>query len=152
VSASIATQAFGEAFRDRFPSSHSRPLFDSRVFNLPREEVGNYFVWRQQDATRNSIQMVGQAHFSQKQLHGLSCDLIQEKLFQEKGINWNDTPTRFKRGACAVRETFEVEGAERSRWIIDDEPPIFAQDRAFIERLACPTPDPERAAPKKGSR
>jgi len=87
VSASIATQAFGEWFHKRFPEHRGRPLFDSRVFNLPREEVVNYFVWRQQDATRNSIQMVGQANFSQKQLHGLSCDLIQEKLFQEMGIN-----------------------------------------------------------------
>jgi tRNA(His) guanylyltransferase len=141
VSASVATQAFGETFRARFPASMARPLFDSRVFNLPREEVVNYFVWRQQDATRNSIQMVGQAHFSQKQLHGLSCDLIQEKLFQEKGVNWNDTPVCFKRGACAVRQTFEVDGAERSHWTIREQPPIFTQDRSFIERYVHPDSD-----------
>lgn len=149
VSASIATQAFGELFRKRFPGSHGRPLFDSRVFNLPREEVVNYFVWRQQDATRNSIQMVGQAHFSQKQLHGLSCDMIQEKLFQEKGINWNDTKVCFKRGACAVRETFDVDAAERSRWTINEEPPIFTQSREFIERHVYPAAERDGGSKKR---
>lgn len=153
VSASIATQAFGARYRHLFASDNTRPLFDSRVFNLPREEVVNYFVWRQQDATRNSIQMVGQAHFSQKQLHGLSCDLIQEKLFQECGINWNDTPVHSKRGACAVREVFKVEGAERSRWKVDGEIPIFTQDRAFIEQYVYPDVTPDRdATPASGKR
>lgn len=43
-------------------------MFDSRVFTIPKEEVCNYFIWRQQDSTRNSIQSVGQANFSQKEL------------------------------------------------------------------------------------
>ena len=42
--------------------------FDARCFNIPKEEVANYFYWRQLDATRNSIQMVGQANFSHKEL------------------------------------------------------------------------------------
>lgn len=62
-------------------------MFDSRVFSLPKEEVVNYFIWRQQDAIRNSIQMVGRANFSNKQLNKKSCTEIQDMLLQEKGIN-----------------------------------------------------------------
>lgn len=67
-------------------------LFDSRVFNIPKEEVNNCLLWRQQDATRNSIQSVAQANFSHKQLQNKNCSELQEMLFQEKGINWNNIP------------------------------------------------------------
>lgn len=67
-------------------------MFDARVFNIPKEEVCNCFVWRQQDATRNAIQMLGQSEFSHKQLHGKNCNDIQEMLWQEKQINFNDLP------------------------------------------------------------
>jgi len=109
-------------------------LFDSRVFNLPKEEVCNAFIWRQQDATRNAIQMVGHANFSQKQLHNINCNQIQEMLFQEKGINFNDYPTYQKRGVCIIKEYYDKDGAERSRWIVDKDIPIFTQDRNYIEK------------------
>ena len=64
-------------------------MFDSRIFSLPREEVCNYIYWRQLDATRNSIQMVGQSQFSHRELQNKSCYDIQEMLFSQKGINWN---------------------------------------------------------------
>lgn len=129
VSASIATMAFNRA-----DGSPGNALFDSRVFNLPREEVTNYFIWRQQDATRNSIEMLGQAHFSHKQLHGVNCDQIQEKLWQEHGINWNDTPTWLKRGACVVRETISIGDTMRSKWKVDYEIPVFTKSREYTER------------------
>ena len=56
-------------------------MFDSRVFNIPKEDVVNYFVWRQQDAVRNSIQSAGQANFSHKQLMNKSCDQIQDIIY-----------------------------------------------------------------------
>lgn len=105
----------------------SQANFDSRAFILPKEEVCNYFLWRQQDATRNSINSVGQAHFSPKQLHGLSTDKVQDLLFREKGINWNDLPTLNKRGACIIRSG--------TGWIVDAQIPIFSQDREYINRL-----------------
>lgn len=115
------------------------PIFDSRAFVLPETEVANYMIWRQQDAVRNSIQALGHAHFSDRELHRLNCDQIQEKLFQEKGINWNDTPTHLKRGACVKRVVFEVPGQDgqmvtRHRWEADMEMPILTQDRAYIEQ------------------
>jgi len=79
-------------------------MFDSRVFIIPEaEEVINYFIWRQQDATRNSISMAAQSMFSHKQLQGKSGSQMQEMMFTEKGVNWNDYPTRFKRGAAIVK-------------------------------------------------
>ena len=78
-------------------------MFDARCFNIPKEEVTNLIYWRQLDATRNSIQMVGQANFSHKQLEGKSCNMIQDMLLTEKDINWNNFPTHQKRGSCCVK-------------------------------------------------
>lgn len=115
-------------------------MFDSRVFTIPKEEVANCIIWRQQDATRNSIQSVGQANFSQKQLHGKSCDQIQDILFIEKGINWNDYPTTLKRGSCCIKKPFKInEGTDnetiRNKWVIDNDIPIFTQDKEYINKL-----------------
>lgn len=65
-----------------------KAMFDARVFNIPKEEVCNYFIWRQQDCIRNSIQSLGTDNFSQKELQNVSCDQIKEKLLKEKDINW----------------------------------------------------------------
>jgi tRNA(His) 5'-end guanylyltransferase len=136
ISASVATSTFNKAtdrknltcfefgVEDKFKSVGN---FDSRAFVLPYAEVCNYFLWRQQDATRNSINSVGQSHFSPKQLHGLNTDMVQDLLFKEKEINWNDLPVINKRGACVIR----VDG----KWAVDREIPIFSQDREYINRF-----------------
>ncbi len=86
VSASIATAAFNEAFG---PRGGRYATFDARVYTIPdRTEVLNYFRWRQEDAIKNAVSMAAQAHFSHEELHGLSGEKMQEKLFQEKGINF----------------------------------------------------------------
>lgn len=121
-------------------------MFDARCFNIPKEEVTNYIYWRQLDATRNSIQMVGQANFSHKELHGKSCNQIQDMLMTQKGINWNDLPVYQKRGSCCIKEyysavelstyTGSIDAITRTRWIIDKEIPIFkGEDRNYIDKL-----------------
>lgn len=115
-------------------------MFDSRVFNIPKEEVVNCLIWRQQDATRNSIQSVGQANFSHKELHGKNCSNIQDMLMLDKGINWNDYPTTLKRGSCCIKVPVKInEGTEqetiRNKWIIDNEIPIFTQDKEYVNKL-----------------
>ena len=124
-------------------------MFDARVFNIPKEEVTNLIYWRQLDATRNSIQMVGQTNFSHKQLHGKSCNMIQDMLLTEKDINWNDFPTYQKRGSCCVKTETTITGAtvfksgevetttiERPHWVIDTEIPVFkGEDRQYIDKL-----------------
>lgn len=103
-------------------------MFDSRVFNIPKEEVTNYFYWRQLDATRNSIQMVGQANFSHKELHKKSCNDIQDMLHEQKGINWNDFSVPEKRGSCCIKT--------ENGWSIDKEIPVFTgENRGYIEKL-----------------
>ena len=124
-------------------------MFDARCFNIPKEEVTNNFYWRQLDASRNSIQMVGQANFSHKELQNKSCNDIQDMLMTQKGINWNDLPTYQKRGSCCVRnkiviesdgvmETAQLRDTSKSEneWIIDTDIPIFkGEGREYIDRL-----------------
>ena len=111
-------------------------MFDSRCFNIPEEEVTNYFYWRQLDASRNSIQMVGQANFSHRELQGKSCNQIQEMLHTERGINWNDLLTHLKRGSCCIKTVKQTDIGARSEWIIDEEIPEFVSEgRACIEDL-----------------
>ena len=175
ISASMATMAFNRIFSETvsdlkvddtkpmdryFEAVYSGAMFDARVFNIPREEVTNYFYWRQLDASRNSIQMVGQANFSHKELQYKSCNDIQNMLMTQKGINWNDLPAYQKRGSCVVNEDYfqscedgkfiklpdgcsdpyedeqSESGVWRSRWIIDKDIPIFKGDgREYIERF-----------------
>ena len=114
--------------------SQKGAMFDARVFNIPKEEVCNNILWRQQDAIRNSIQMVGHANFSDKQMHGKNTSEIKEMLLSEKGIDWNDLPTKFQRGSCCIKSFDEQTG--RSEWRIDNEIPIFkAEGRKYIEDL-----------------
>lgn len=151
VSASMATLAFNRAYR-RLVEEHSRTvpafptavyeakqdsaLFDSRAFVLSREEVCNYFIDRQQDASRNSIQGLAQTTFSRKELVGLNQNQLQEKLWQEKGLNWSACPDAQKRGSCILR-TFDGEEV-RQRWKADLHIPVFTQDRNYINRFVYP--------------
>jgi tRNA(His) 5'-end guanylyltransferase len=93
--------------------------------------------------------MVGQANFSHKELQGKSCNMIQDMLMTQKNINWNDFPTRLKRGSCCVKQTVkedltiergfgepEIHTKVTTKWIIDTEIPIFkGEDRKYIEDL-----------------
>lgn len=124
-------------------------MFDARCFNIPKEEVTNNFYWRQLDASRNSIQMVGQSCFSHKELQNKSCNDIQDMLMTQKGINWNDLPTYQKRGSCCVRNKIVIESdgvmatahlrdtsKSENEWIIDTDIPIFkGEGRKYIDRL-----------------
>jgi tRNA(His) 5'-end guanylyltransferase len=140
VAASVFTEAFNASARK------GSPHFDARVFTIPDPvEVENYFIWRQQDATRNAILMAGYSQFSPKQLHGKNTSEVQEMLFRDKGINFNDYPIRSKRGRAIIKETYTAEGevnTERSRWVADLEMPILTQDRSyFITKLRIPLRD-----------
>jgi tRNA(His) 5'-end guanylyltransferase len=119
ISASIATAYFNTIFKHPFNTAPA--LFDSRVFNIPFDEVTNYFIWRQKDATRNSINSLAQSKFSSKELHGKNTSEVQDMLMNKFNINWNEQLVRFRRGTC-------VRNGE-----IDYECPIFTQDRNYIE-------------------
>lgn len=110
-----------------------RATFDARAFILPKEEVCNYFIWRQQDASRNSILSVAQSVLSPKEMHGKKCDELQDILFKQKGINWNNYPTTQKRGSCVVRMVVNKNGIDRHEWTIDNDIPIFTKDRSYVD-------------------
>ncbi len=115
VSAALASSSMSLTIGDHVE-------FDSRAFSCPQDEVCNYFIWRQQDATRNAIQMAGQEYFSHSELNKKSCSDIQEMLFSGKAINFNDYPTVRKRGLAIVSGNS------------DSEIPIFSEDRNYIDR------------------
>ena len=148
VTASLATYFFNQIARDEY--GQDEPLhkavvdkiatFDARAFILPHAEVLNCFELRQQDCTRNAIEAAGQHYFSHGQLNGKSCNQIQEMLFSEKGINFNDYPSWYKRGVCAVKKPVEVamqngETILRPKWVIDQQIPIFHKEPEYIINL-----------------
>ena len=153
ISASMATMAFAKAFERNihhntsgvspvktnwyFAALNRGAMFDARVFNIPKEEVANLIYWRQLDATRNSIQMVGQANFSHSELQNKSCNMIQDMLHEQKGINWNDFPTHLKRGSCCVKNVdLDEYGTDWGKgWYVDKDIPIFkGEGREYIEK------------------
>lgn len=177
VSASMATMAFNKYFsenvveynlthdplvkrREGLLDNYIRAvekgaLFDARCFNIPKEEVTNLIYWRQLDATRNSIQMVGQAHFSHDELQDKTCNMIQDMLMTKYGINWNDFTIPCKRGTACIKVATKVTEnikrepqpfgedkvtttiiEERPIWAIDKNIPILkGEDRKYVDDL-----------------
>lgn len=177
VSASMATAAFNKYFTENvekynageYPyekgngiqantyliAANKGACFDARCFNIPKEEVTNLIYWRQLDATRNSIQMVGQAYFSHAQLQHKTCDMIQDMLMLKRQVNWNDFPVMCKRGAACIKverkvtKTTKVEpqpfgedkvtitvAEEKAHWEIDTDMPILkGENRKYVDDL-----------------
>jgi len=132
ISAAMATSAFYATYEKlAYPIEYTpeRPLFDSRVFNVPYEEVVNYFVWRQKDAMRNSVNMLGQYHFSHKQLQGKKVPDVKEMLMEQK-TPWEDQSLLNQRG-FVVEKTHSFSARSCN---YDAEIPIFTEDREYIEK------------------
>lgn len=116
--AALATLHFYRFILNVLPEYADKlPTFDARVWTVPnRTEGANVFVWREWDATKNSIIMAASEHYSHKQLMGKNGSEKQEMLFQ-KGINWNDYPAEFKRGTYVQRrmvtKAFSAEELDR---------------------------------------
>lgn len=153
VTASMATMYFNASFREliqdellkeletgvdasegacksHIVSRDTGAIFDARCFVLPHNEVCNYFIWRQQDAVRNSINSVGQHYFTNKELNGKNTDEVKDMLTR-KGINWYSFTPSEKSGTCIKRSIVE----ESRSWSIDLDTPIFTEQRNYIEDL-----------------
>lgn len=104
--AAQATLSFFRQVSEKLPAYAKKlPTFDSRVWQVPnRIEAANTFLWREWDATKNSTSMAAQSFYSHKELHGKNGAEKQEMLFQ-KGVNWNDYPSAFKRGTFVQKRT-----------------------------------------------
>ena len=139
VSASMATLEFNRAF-SYFTEAMTSPqegenevhhlamrkglMFDSRCFNVPKEEVCNVLYWRQLDAMRNSVQMIARTLFSHKELQGKSCEEIKQMIINWKYLPWESYPLDEQRGCCCVK-------GEKG-WEIDYNIPIFAREREYV--------------------
>ena len=179
ISASMATMAFNKFFAEEVNNFRHRmnydadgclnndeynlwtiynkainngAMFDARCFNIPKEEVANLIYWRQLDASRNSIQMVGQAYFSHNELQDKSNSDIVNMLMEKHQISWlDDYPAHLRRGSCCIKkplsecvrvvstdkwgESKSFLGVRKYGWVIDLDIPIFkGKDREYIER------------------
>jgi len=151
VSASIATRAFNAARIQRamaygefnYEMLSSGACFDSRVFTVPDpEEVANEFLWRQQDASRNSIQMLARSLYSHKECENKNTSQLQEMCFT-RGHNWDKLETGKKRGRIVRKDVYKsaipgttpADFVERSYWVIDQGIPVFSQDRKYLQDL-----------------
>lgn len=154
VSASIATLAFNEKVLDTtskywslmmtkdipwedeklykekydlWKSKKFNALFDSRVFNLDKEEVSNYFLYRYKDAKRNSAQALAQSEFSQKQLAGVSCPDMIEMVKEKTGVDYNELSSLQKVGFAIYKD-------EDGNWLLDKEVPDIYENREYVEK------------------
>lgn len=108
------------------------PVFDSRAFIIPAEEVHNYFVWRQNDCMRNSIQGLAQSLYFEREIHRINTSKLQNKMFSEKGVNWNDYSVVERRGTCIYKIPTKVIGLNgetviRNKWTMDTNMPILSK-------------------------
>lgn len=101
------------------------PVFDSRSFNIPKEEVVNYFIWRQKDWIRNSVSMLARTVFSNKELYKKNLSQIHDMLY-DRGVNWSNIDDRYKNGTVILKEY--------NNEIIVEDKIIFVHNREIVER------------------
>lgn len=124
ISASVMTAEFNLChWSESLPVAY----FDSRAFNIPKEEVANYFLWRAKDWARNSLQMFCRAHFSHKELKGKNTQAMHDML-HSIGKNW-------------TTDCSDVE--KNGTWILPDKPrydikPSYAEIAAIVNPLMEP--------------
>jgi tRNA(His) 5'-end guanylyltransferase len=125
--------------------------FDCRGYILPENEINNAFLWRQNDCISNSVQMLGRAHFSHKELQRKSNDDIKSMLIKNRDTDWDELATECQRGACIIRKQFPKKIPSRDdkglimhglfdtimvpAWTIDTEIPIFTEDTEYINQF-----------------
>ncbi len=141
VCASLATAIFTKLAQPIWPQKFTKPVtFDCRVWQVPNQaEAANTFLWRELDATKNAVSMAARHYFSHNALHGKSGPEMQEMLFQEHAVNFNDYPARFKRGTFVLRRTvFKELPAETLARIPEQHRPTGPIERQEITSVEMP--------------
>ncbi len=155
VSSSIFTANFNQQWGYVAPRKGLGPavinlaMFDARVFVIPsRRDVESYFIWRQLDATRNSLSMLASCHFSHKELQSKDAEAKHEML-HTVGVNWNNMPIPFKRGRVIRRvpnsrtvsfvhkktQKLQEINVEEMAWTVDEKIPVFTKEKLYLEGL-----------------
>lgn len=149
VASSIATNAFNQSLGGtKFECKFFEPMaeFDCRGYVLPEHEIANAFIWRQLDAMRNSVQMLGRSFFGHNVIQNRSNAEIKDMLWHDHNVNWNNLRTELQRGACIIKTYIDVPNMKmvdgvlvetgttvrRSHWEVDHSIPVFTEHRDYI--------------------
>jgi tRNA(His) 5'-end guanylyltransferase len=130
VSAGIASAHFTNSSHLIWGNIAKPAVFDARVFVLPESDVCNYFLWRQQDCMRNSIQMLARSLYSHKECDHKNSIQLQD-MCVAKGISFNDIDIRWKRGICIKKVMYNI---NQIVWEEDFGIPSFLEDRTYINK------------------
>ena len=141
VLASMASVMFNSLIPVHLPEKLGRmPVFDCRTWNVPTpDEACNAILWREIDATKNSVSMAAQSMFSHKELQGKKRHEMMD-MMMSKGVNWNDYPAAFKRGTYLRREVVEIPftDAQKARMVAGTDENKSFYTRAHIVELEMP--------------
>lgn len=98
------TPYFNEIRKQYLPNHNKIANFDCRIYQTPTlHDACVQLLWRENDATKNSIAMLAQSLFPHEDLLHLNGSQLQDKMMLEKNVNWNDLEVRFKRGSYVKR-------------------------------------------------
>jgi len=136
---SVSSAIFTAAFNKKYNRADGKMgLFDARFFQVPHEEeMINNLIWRQSDATRNSVSQYARSFFSQKELTGMNISEMQD-MMMTKGFNWNNADTWTKRGIVINRN---FTGVGDQQWDVDMQCPIFKDGKDYLRKRYHPIPD-----------
>jgi len=91
---------FNEKRKEILPEHNKVAVFDCRIYQVPTlQDACNQLLWRELDATKNSIQSLARSLFPSKVVYGLNTSELQDKMMLDKNVNWNDLCNDFKRGS-----------------------------------------------------
>lgn len=135
---------FNEKRRELLPNHDKLANFDCRIYQTPTlEDACAQLIWRENDATRNSISMLARQYFSHNQVENKKVDKLQDMLMLDKGVNWNDLEVRFKRGTYVKRNKVfstltpeEIETLPEKHMARRD--PNWTMERTVIDEVSMP--------------
>lgn len=135
ILSSMATARFNAGLAEAIPEKKGElALFDCRVWAVPsKDEAANTLLWRERDASKNSVSMAARALYSHAQLQDKSSSEMQEMLFQ-KGVNWNDYPAFFKRGTFLLRRSSERKFTEEELAVLPPKHAAKANPDLLVSR------------------
>lgn len=134
ISAAVVTAYFNNNNTYKRIPTDKIGWFDSRAFNVPKEDVNNYFVWRQKDAIRNSMSILAREHFSHRQLQSKNF-MDMGKMLYDNGISWYDLPPHRIYGLAVYKKDMNIGTIpKRLEWYIDSDIREFDKDRNFVEQ------------------
>lgn len=121
-----------------YSKKFDKAVFDCRVFNIPQHEITNYFICRQQDAIRNSVQSLAQKYYNQSELE--KCGRQKQlEMIKAKGDDWESYALMYRHGIACIKVPTVINGgtpfeATRKKWVFEHDLPIFTEDAKYVNK------------------